>query len=184
MRKRAPKIYLIGGKARHGKSTVARLIKAEYELRGERAAITSYGRYIKDYARNYFGWDGKEETKPRDLLQYLGAEIIRKKLHKKDFFVNRMIDDIQILSYFFDVIIIDDARLKVEVDKLRKTFDLFIPIKVVRDNFDNGLTEEQKKDITEIDLDKYKMFKYCIHNDGELDDLKKKVSLIIDGEEK
>jgi hypothetical protein len=180
---RNPLIYLIGGKARHGKSTTARIIKEEYERLGKNAAITSYGRYIKDYAKNYFGWDGKEETKPRDLLQYLGTEIIRGKLHKHDFFVKRMIDDIEILSYFFDVIIIDDARLEIEVEIPKKHFDKFTSIKIIRDNFDNGLTSTQKNDLTEIDFDDYKGFEYCIHNDGTIDDLRDKIKEVINKED-
>ena len=31
-----------------------------------------------------------------------------------------MIDDIEILSFFFDVIIIDDARLEIEVENLNQ----------------------------------------------------------------
>lgn len=181
---RNPKIYLIGGKAKNGKSTTGRFFKEEYELRGKDVAITSYGKYIKDYAKNYFGWDGQEDTKPRELLQQLGTNIIRGRLGKYDFFVNRMIEDILVLSYFFDIIIIDDARLEIEVEKLKEVFNQFISIKIVRDNFDNGLTAKQKKDITEIDFDDYDKFDYCMHNDGSLDDLRKKVIAIIDGEER
>jgi hypothetical protein len=180
---RDPLIYLIGGKARHGKSTTARIIKDEYEKMGKNVAITSYGKYIKDYARNYFGWDGREETKPRDLLQFLGTDIIRGKLKKHDFFVNRMIDDIQILSYFFDVIVIDDARLEIEVEKPKMQFEKFIAVKIIRDNFDNGLTAEQKHDLTEIDFDDYNKFDYCIHNDGTTDELRNKVIAIINKED-
>ena len=69
----------------------------------------SVGTYIKFYAEKYFGWDGNDETKPRELLQMLGTEIIRKQIDPK-FHVNRLIQDIKVLSYFYDVFIISDVR--------------------------------------------------------------------------
>lgn len=174
-----PIIYIITGKARHGKTTSARFLKKELENMGKKVAIASYGEHVKDYAKNHFGWDGCDSTKPRELLQTLGTDLIRGKLGKKDFFVNRMIDDIEILSFFFDVIIIDDARLEIEVEKPKSVFDNVITIRIVRDNFDNGLTKEQLQDITETGFDHYDDFDYYIHNDGTLDDLNKKLTEIV-----
>ena len=81
-----PIIYVIAGKARRGKTTSALLMKEEYEKRGKKVAITSYGKHIKDYVKNYFGWDGNEKTKPRELLQSIGTDLIRGKLKKYEFF--------------------------------------------------------------------------------------------------
>ncbi|HHT38264.1 MAG TPA: hypothetical protein GXZ95_02475 [Mollicutes bacterium] len=178
-----PIIYVIAGKARRGKTTSALLMKEEYEKRGKKVAITSYGKHIKDYVKNYFGWDGNEKTKPRELLQSIGTDLIRGKLKKYEFFVNRTIEDIEILSYFFDVIIIDDARLEIEIEKPRSIFDKIVAIKITRDNVNDGLTEKQRSDITEIDFDDYYNFDYFIHNNGTLDDLKDKFIKIIDERE-
>ena len=155
---RNPKIYLIGGKAKHGKDTFSSFLKEVYENKGKKIIVTQYSKYIKYYAREMTGWDLSEETKPRELLQKLGTDIIRVKLKKDDLFINRMIDDIEIFSYFYDAIIISDVRFKKEIDDLRKVFPDAISMHINRPNFDNGLTEEQKKHKTEIDLDDYNKF--------------------------
>ncbi len=178
-----PKLYFIGGNARHGKTTFASFIKNEYEKNNKKVAILHYSKYIKEYAKDYFGWNGKEETKPRDLLQMLGTDIIRKKLNKKLFFINRLHEDIDILSYFFDILIIDDLRLKLEIEYARKKFKNAVIIKIIRENFDNKLTLEQKKDLTEVNLDNYLNFDYIIKNDGTINDLYKEGLKIINQEE-
>lgn len=179
-----PKLYFISGKARSGKSTVSQILKEEYEKKGKKAVILSYARYHKDYAISFFGWDGSEETKPRELLQQLGTDIIRQKLNMPLFFINRMIEDIKILSYFFDVIIVSNARFKDEIDIQRDIFKKIITIRVERPNFDNGLTEEQKNHPSEVDLDDYDKFDYYIINDESIKDLRPDVQAIIDKEGK
>ena len=74
---RNPKIYLIGGKAKHGKDTFSSFLKEVYENKGKKIIVTQYSKYIKYYAREMTGWDLSEETKPRELLQKLGTDIIR-----------------------------------------------------------------------------------------------------------
>jgi len=180
---RNPKLYFIGGKARSGKSTVGMILKDAYEKRGKTAVILSYSRYHKDYIKSFFGWDGRDETKPRELLQQLGTEIIREKLNMPFFFVNRMTEDIKILSYFFDVIIVNDVRFKIEIDKQKEIFNNLVAVKVVRNNFDNGLTEKQKQHSSEIDLDDYENFDYCIYNEETKENLNDDVMSLINKED-
>lgn len=85
-------------------------------------------------------------------------------------------------SYFFDAITISDARMKVEVEIPRQKFKNVTVIHVVRPNFDNGLTEEQKKHRTEIDLDDYENYDYTIINEGTIEQLKEKVKQIVEKE--
>jgi len=96
-------VILIAGKGRHGKDTTGNIIEEYLKERGFKVARAQISRPLKEYAKYYFGWDGSEETKPRDLLQQLGTEIIREKLGKEDFFVNRTIEDIDVLSYFSEI---------------------------------------------------------------------------------
>ena len=96
------------------------------------------------------------------------------------FFVKRMLEDIEVYSYFFDVLIISDARLKSEVIEPRQKFKNVFAVRVVRPNFENGLTAEQQQHITEIDLDDYKEYDYYIVNDKTLEDLKIKVNNIVE----
>lgn len=62
----------------------------------------------------------------------------------------------------------------------RQKFKNVFAIRVVRPNFDNGLTLEQQKHITEVDLDDYKEYDYYLVNDGSLEDLKSKVQNIVE----
>ena len=165
------KIYLISGKARHGKDTFSSFLKEAYEENGKKAIVTQLSKYIKYYAREMTGWNLTEEDKPRDLLQNLGTNVIREKLKKEDLFINRMIDDIEIFSCFYDAIIISDVRFKKEIEDLKKAFPNLISVNIFRPNFDNGLTEEQKNHKTEIDLDGYDKFDVKIIN-TTLDKLK------------
>ena len=157
-------IYLISGKARHGKDTFSGYLKRAYEEKGKKVIVTQLSKYIKYYAREITGWNLTEEDKPRELLQVLGTNIIREKLGKEDLFIKRMIDDIEIFSCFYDAIIISDVRLKKEIEDLRSVYPDLISVNVFRPDFDNGLTEEQKKHKTEVDLDDYDKFDVRIVN--------------------
>ena len=161
---RNPKIYLLCGKAKHGKDTFSGFLKDTYTKHGKKAIITQLGKYIKYYAREISGWDLSEESKPRELLQQLGTQVIRNQLKKDNLFINRMIDDIEIFSYLYDAIIISDVRLKKEIIELKKVFPELVAMHIYRPDFDNGLTEEQKNHITEIDLDDFDVYDVNIEN--------------------
>lgn len=170
------KLYLVGGKARHGKDTFSSYLKEAYEENGKKVIVTQLSKYIKYYAREMTGWNLTEEDKPRELLQQLGTEVIREKLGKENLFIDRMIDDVEIFSCFYDAVIVSDVRFKKEIDGLKEAFPDAIAIKIFRPNFDNGLTEEQKKHRTEIDLDDYDKFDVNITNitlDGLKEDARK-----------
>lgn len=177
------KVYLICGKARHGKDTVASMIHEICMENNQKCLNLQFSAYIKEYAKKISDWDGSEDTKPRELLQQLGTSVIRQKIDEL-FFVKRMIGDIQVYQYFFDVLTISDARAKVEVESIRTQFDDVVVIHVVRPNFDNGLTLEQQQHFTEVDLDDYDHYDYELINDGSLEDLKNKVKEIIGKEDK
>ena len=172
-----PRLYLMCGKARHGKDTFSGFLKEVYEENGKKLIITQLSKYIKYYAREMTGWNLTEDDKPRALLQELGTDIIREKLGKADLFINRMIDDVEIFSCFYDAIVISDVRFKKEVDDLRRAFPDLVAIHINRPNFDNGLTEEQKRHKTEIDLDDYDKFDERIVN-TTLDKLKEDARIL------
>lgn len=176
MGNKKPKIIIISGKARTGKDTTVNFLRGFYK---ENMIKLQYGSYIKEYAEKISNWDGDEVTKPRELLQQLGTNIIRKKIDDK-FFVNRMIDDIKVYSFFFDTIVISDARFKIEIDEIKNTFDNVVSINIERPNFDNSLTENQKNHLSEIDLDDYNKFDYKLINNGTLDELKEKVERLVE----
>ena len=170
------KIFVICGKARHGKDTTALAIKKAY---GDKKVINlSYGSYIKEFAKNISDWDGQEETKPRVLLQHLGTEVIRNNIDK-DFFIKRLCNDIKVYSYYFDVVTISDARFPDEIITPKKLFDDVITIKVVRNNFETNLTSEEQKHSTETALDDFNDYDYVIENNGSIEELEEKVKRIV-----
>ena len=134
------------------------------------------------YAKNYFEWDGNENNKPREFFQKMGIEIINEKLGKKDFLLNRLYEDIEILENFFDTFIITDARLINEFESIKEKYKDVITIKLERKNYNDYLSEEEKKHITEKEVNNYKDYDYIIEN-RNLDDLKLAALEIIKNEE-
>lgn len=164
------KIFLLAGKARTGKDTVAGAIIDYYEKKGKKVVRLGFSDYIKGYAMKISGWNGQDETKPRDLLQTIGTDIVREKINK-DFFINRLCEDITVYKYFFDVIVISGARFPNELDIPKSKFDNVTIIKMERPGFESNLTEKQKKHITEHALENYYNYDYLIENDGNTDNL-------------
>ena len=165
--KKNPKIFIISGKARSGKNEVSKLIKKYYS--NKKSITISFGHYIKDYAKRLSNWDGSEETKPREFLQQLGIELIKNKINNK-LFINRILEDIEIFSYFYDIIVISDARLVDEIEILKQKYSKSICIRVIRNDYDNKLTLKQKNHLTEIALDNYNNYDFIIENDSNLEE--------------
>ena len=57
----------------------------------------------------------------------------------------------------------------------KKIYKNVYAIKVVRPNFENGLSEKEQKHATEIALDNYDKIDQVLLNDGTLEDLKNKI---------
>lgn len=165
------KVYLIGGKARSGKDTMAGFMKEYYSSIGKKACIMQISNYIKHLVKDYFGWDGKDETKPRSLFQEIGTGIIREKMNKPYFFTTRLLEDIEVLENYFDIVIVSDVRLPLEFDEIKKVYKDAVKIVVERKDFTNELSEKEKKHVTEIALDHYQLYDYKIMN-TELEKLK------------
>lgn len=157
------KIYLFSGKAMAGKDSACEYYSKLLQANNKNVLHTLYAKYIKQYARDYFGWDGREETKPRELLQVLGTDIIRKELNKPDFHVNRICEDIEILSKYFNRFLISDCRFKNEVLLPKQKFgDDVVAIRIIRTNFISNLTPEQQQHESETALDDFTDFDYVI----------------------
>ncbi len=158
------KIFLLAGKAGSGKDLLGSYMKNKYDFIGDNTCILHITAPLYEYAKNYFSWDGNMQDKPREFLQEMGIEIIKKKLHKETFLIDRLCEDIDILKHYFSVFIITDGRLKSEFNELRKRFPDIKIIYVKRNNYDNRLTNKEKKHITETDMENYKDYDYIIEN--------------------
>ena len=172
------KIFLIGGCAGSGKSTLGKLLSEELKDYGYKPCVMQITNPLYSYAMNYFNYDPNKDPKPREFLQKMGIEIIKEKLGKKDFLLNRLYEDIEVLSNFFDTFIITDVRLIHEVLSIKNKYDEVVSIKLIRKNYDNKLTKEEKEHITEREINAYNDFDHIIVNNG-MDDLKKKAMELI-----
>jgi len=170
------KIFIISGKARQGKDTIGEFIKEYYKDLKILHLPNNY--YMRDYAKRITDWDGSDETKPRDLLISL-ADYGRKNIDEH-FYIKRTIEDIKMLSNYFDIVLITDARFPYEIELPKKEFDNVISIHVERPEFVSELSSDNKKHATETSLDNFDNYDYKITNDGTLDDLKNKVINLLD----
>ncbi len=165
------KIFVIGGKAKCGKNTFGEYLKEQLKDYGYKPCVMHITEPLYEYAKNYFQYDPQKDEKPREFLQQMGTEIIKEKMGKKDFLLNRLYEDIEILSNFFDTFIITDARLIEEFESIEKKYADVVSIKLTRKNYDDQLTTEERQHVTENQLDEFKNFDYIVEN-RNLKDLK------------
>ena len=161
------RVILISGSARFGKDSTAFMMKELLEKQQKKVLIIHYADNLKLFAKNYFGWSGQKDQKGRELLQWLGTDVIRK--NYEDTWVDMVVALLKGIKTLYDYIIIPDVRFPNEIDRMRDNFDC-ITVRVIRPNFDNGLTEEQRKHPSETALDNYPM-EYELINDGDLEKL-------------
>lgn len=167
-----PKIYILSGKAESGKDLVGTYISDIYK--DKKTIKLAYANPLKEYTKNIIGFDGI--NKPRTFLQELGVDLIKNKIDDK-FLINRLINDIKVYQYFFDVIVITDARFKEEIEDIKDNFSNIITIRINKSS--NSLTDEQKNHITEIALDSYDDYDYIIDNTSDKDKLYNDVLKIV-----
>ena len=113
------------------------------------------------------------------MLQQLGVELIKEKIDKH-LLIDRLLEDIEVFSYFYDIIYITDARLIEEIEIPKERYPEAITIRVNRENYENGLTKEEQDHITETGLDHYHNYDYVIDNNQDLNALEKKVECVLE----
>lgn len=158
------KIFLLAGKAGSGKDLLGKYMKTQYDFQGMNTCILHITAPLYEYAKNYFSWNGDMTEKPREFLQEMGIEVIQKKLGKKMFLIDRLCEDIDILKHYFDVFIITDGRLVSEFLELKNRFPNIKIVHVIRDKYENELTDKEKMHITEVDMENYQDYDYVVHN--------------------
>jgi len=174
-------IFLISGRARNGKGTVSKILKEKIEEKKFKVCEIQVMRTLKGYLKDYFNWDGSERTKPRKVLQEIGTEIIREKMNQKYFHIDRLTEDIKVLSNFFNIFIVNDIRLPLEIETIKERFGNVISINVTREGYVSPLKISEQVHITELALNDYKNFDYEIVN-YSLKGLEDDIIKIIDSE--
>ena len=140
----------IGGEAMSGKDTTAVILKHVLEDRGYKVLITHYADLLKFICRNYFGWNGEKDEYGRSLLQRIGTDCVRKK--NPDFWVDFILEVIGFFEGEWDYVILPDARFQNELFKIEEAGYKMFYIRVRRLDFDNTLTEEQRRHPSETSL--------------------------------
>lgn len=178
MSSRIPNIIAICGKRRSGKDTVACMIKdllPQYEIK-------KIAEPLKKGIQCFFGFtDDQIETnekdeidtfwdiKPRDVMQYIGTEIMQYKINElipnlnKNFWIKSFIKNNNVVEKY---IIISDLRFLHEYNELKKYNCIFIKIENINAPEDNHVSEQE---FEKIQVD------YIIKNNYTIDQLKNNV---------
>ena len=165
------KIILFTGSARHGKDTSALFMKESLEAAGKNVIIYHFADPLKMLCNTSYGWVmGDKGQVGRSILQNVGT------MYRK----NNPMCWVNICRQIAagtdaDYMLVPDCRYQTEANGF-KDFDYSV-CRVVRPNFDNGLTEEQKNHSSERDMENYKV-DFTINNEFNLDVLKKDVTNI------
>ena len=87
----------------------------------------------------------------------------------------------EVLSNFYDVIIVSDVRLPLEFDEVEKVYPDMVKMHITRPELVSNLSKEEQKHITEVALDNYNDYKYDVVN-TTLEDLEKQAKKIVEEE--
>lgn len=166
------RVIAISGKAQNGKDTTAGYLKCALESDGYRVLVTHYADLLKYMCKQYFGWGGQKDDAGRQILQYVGTDVIRNK--RPDFWVDFVISVIDLFPDEWDYVLIPDCRFPNEIERLKSSGLDTTHIRVRRSNFISPLTAEQQMHPSETALDNVKP-DYYIENKGSLNELKETV---------
>lgn len=176
------KIILISGKAEAGKDCVAEILKELISSLGLRSIRLAYGDYVKNTAREIWGWDGQKDVAGRALLQWWGTDYVRAK--HPSFWAHTAIRLAQVIPNNIDYILVPDVRFPNEiVDWSDAGFDI-ITVRVERPGHISKLTPEQLTHISETALDDWAFDIVLTATDmnGLINEVREKLTYIIKNE--
>lgn len=164
-------MFIIGisGKAEAGKTTFANFLKQALERKHYRVLLINYGDYVKFIAEKYYNWNGNKNEYGRALLQHIGTEQGRISVYE-NIWVDMVIRTVQVAERDYDIAIIADCRFQNEFDRWNDFDYDIMKIRIERPEYENKLTEEQRKHSSETSLDNYD-FDATIINNGNLNEL-------------
>ena len=155
------KVILISGKAEHGKSTLATMLQNSLADQGEKVLRIAFADQVKFIATKYFKWNGKKDDNGRKLLQWLGTDYVRER--DEDFWARPVFEFVTVFQEQYSYVIIDDWRFINEEVIFRFSPFETLSLRVVRPNFENSLTDEQRSHRSETELDNHD-FDYTVYN--------------------
>lgn len=174
----AIRVIAISGKAGSGKDTSAVIMADILQKKGQRVLITHYADLLKYICRQFFGWDGKKDEEGRRLLQYVGTDVIRRQ--DPDFWVDFLRDVLLFFEDRWDWVLIPDLRFPNELTRIKNAgFDV-THVRVLRDDAQNGMPDEQKNHPSETAMDDCEP-DILLQNIGDIPALREKISALIEG---
>lgn len=166
------KVICISGHAQHGKDTSAQIMRKCLWGYGKKVLIIHYADLLKFMCEKFFGWNGEKDEAGRTMLQYIGTDIVRK--CDPDFWVKFVCDTLSMFVGTWDYVLIPDCRFPNEVNLLRTyAFDV-VHVNVIREGYDNGLSDEQKAHLSEHAMDGM-LADHIIMNSGTISDLVREI---------
>ena len=166
------KIICILGKAQHGKDTAASFFESELKNNGYKTLITHYADLLKYICKNFFDWNGEKDEEGRHLLQHIGTDVIR--AQRPDYWVDFIIDILNIFEQTWDYVIIPDCRFPNEINKLKNAGFNTYTVRVNRLGFNSPLSQSQLSHISENALDNF-CPDYTVDN-GDIEDFRNKIN--------
>ena len=121
------KVICISGKARHGKDTVAEMLKEEIEqsaktapdsLKAPSVLIFHYADLLKFICKKCFHWNGEKDEPGRALLQYVGTDVVREQ--NPDYWVDFVVSLLHLFPDKWDIVILPDCRFPNEIEKMKQ----------------------------------------------------------------
>lgn len=190
MRTKKTVVILIAGKAGSGKSTVGEMLLNKIQDIPS-MTVLSYGFAdpLKYLAKAFMGWDGNKDEKGRELLQQIGAVGREYDINIwAKHFINQL--DKRAGMFPFNFAIITDWRFPNESAYLID--NPLLDIVTIRVFGRGGLSGNTASDVSENSLPedtneflggagiRYTAgYDFCIKNDGDLDELEKKVDAVL-----
>ena len=155
----------IAGRAGSGKSEVARMVWAM----GDDVQVVAFADKLKEIAEQ-LGWDGKKDTRGRKLLQQLGTDCAR--AYDSQVWVKCWRQGVERCGEV-DYIIADDVRFENEAAEIRRMGGCVV--RVVRPELPIPIPFDH---VSERPLPQ-ECIDYIIQNDGNLDQLREKVGILL-----
>lgn len=145
-----------GGRMQVGKTTAADHLVARHGFRK-----MAFADPIKEIAVSAFGWDGRKDPAGRRLLQEIGTA---GRNYRSDLWIDRL--DERLAAEGAPRVVVDDLRLKREVDALERLG--FVCARIVRGQGPDGEPDAARHE-TEIELETLDLA--IIDNSGTFEEL-------------